>query len=334
MAFKLANLLVIFISFASLLSPTFSSIFSNAINSWCNKTPYPETCKYEATWTQDNKIIVPKQKSDFKKLVLDLALKQALKAQNHNKWLGTKCRNEKEKAAWSDCLKLYQDTIQLLNQTINPTTKCTDFDTQTWLSTSLTNIETCRAGFVELGVSNYLLPQMSNNVSKLISNTLAIGYKNASIAPETLYGYKEGFPMWVSPGDRKLLQSSSSRPNLVVAQDGSGNFRTIKAALGAAGQRSGSGRFVIHVKRGVYRENIEISKSLKNIMLVGDGLRYTIITGSRSVVGGSTTFNSATVGKRRVFNSLYLLYDFHIHIFSLLTTLKNIFILILLFNMT
>jgi pectinesterase len=32
-------------------------------------------------------------------------------------------------------------------------------------------------------------------------------------------------------------------------------------------------------------------------MLVGDGLKNTIITGSRSVGGGSTTFNSATVGK-------------------------------------
>ncbi|KAJ0909817.1 putative pectinesterase [Helianthus annuus] len=34
---------------------------------------------------------------------------------------------------------------------------------------------------------------------------------------------------------------------------------------------------------------------MKNIMLVGDGMKYTIITVSRSVGGGSTTFDSATV---------------------------------------
>nr|GMD52059.1 pectinesterase 2-like [Ipomoea batatas] len=114
--------------------------------------------------------------------------------------------------------------------------------------------------------------------------------------PET---YGDGFPTWVSPGDRKLLQDGSAvRPNLVVASDGSGDFKTVKAALVAAAQRRrGSGRFVIHIKGGVYRENVEIGWKTKNIMLVGDGLRRTIISGSRSVGGGSTTFNSATVGK-------------------------------------
>ena len=51
------------------------------------------------------------------------------------------------------------------------------------------------------------------------------------------------------------------------------------------------------MKSGVYKENIEIGNKMKNIMLVGDGLKNTIITGSRSVGGGSTTFNSATVGE-------------------------------------
>ncbi|KAJ9679011.1 hypothetical protein PVL29_021047 [Vitis rotundifolia] len=219
-------------------------------------------------------------------------MERALTAQSHNKWLGSKCRNEREKAAWADCLKLYQDTIQQLNQTLDPATKCTDFDQQTWLSTALTNLDTCRAGFVELGVSDFVLPLMSNNVSKLISNSLAM--KND--IPEK-HTYKEGFPSWVKAGDRRLLQSTSTaaKANLVVAQDGSGNYRTIKAAIEAAAKRSGSGRYVIHVKKGVYKENIEIGNKMKNIMLVGDGLRNTIITGSRSVGGGFTTFDSATV---------------------------------------
>ncbi|XP_021285819.1 pectinesterase 2-like [Herrania umbratica] len=286
MTTKLA-LFVIFMSF-SLVPPTVSSVVTNGIDYWCDRTPNPQPCKY--FMRQKGKSYVPKQKSEFRKMAVQIALDRALNAQIHNMGLGKKCRNDKEKAAWADCLNLYEETILQLNQTLD-STKCTDFDVQTWLSTALTNLETCRAGFVELGVSDYMLPLMSNNVSKLISNTLALN-NNASFVPQT---YKYGFPSWLKAGDRKLLQSSSPTPNLVVAQDGSGNHRTIKEALDAAAKRSGSGRFVIHVKRGVYEENLEIGNKLKNIMLVGDGLRYTIITGSRSVGGGSTTFNSATV---------------------------------------
>ncbi|KAJ1413591.1 Pectinesterase, catalytic [Sesbania bispinosa] len=42
-----------------------------------------------------------------------------------------------------------------------------------------------------------------------------------------------------------------------------------------------------------YNEQVEIKA--KNIMLVGDGIGKTIITGSKSVGGGTTTFRSATV---------------------------------------
>ncbi|XP_050386919.1 pectinesterase 2-like [Argentina anserina] len=280
---------VICLSLALLFSTALSSVLSTGLDYWCSKTPYPAACR--ANFAHDQKhYSIPKKMADFKKIAIQTTIETALKAQSHNKWLGQKCRTEKEKTAWSDCLKLYDETIALLNRTVDPNSKCTDFDSQTWLSTSLTNLETCRAGFVDLGVSDFVLPLMSNNVSKLISNSLSIN--NGSNTPAVTFQYKEGFPTWVKPGDRRLLQSTPAA-NVVVAQDGSGNFKTIKEALDAAAKRSGTQRFVIRVKSGVYKENLEIK--LKNIYLLGDGLRYTIITGSRSVVGGSTTFNSATV---------------------------------------
>ena len=289
-------LLVLSLIFLSFLSPTLSSTISNDIDWWCNKTPHPKICKhYYMTHNPKVKNSTPKVKSEFKKSIVQIALEESLKAKTLNKWLGLKCRNSEEKAAWNDCMQLYEQTITLLNQTLDSTTKCTNYDMQTWLSTALTNLETCKAGFVELNVSNNVLPLMSNNVSDLISNFLAIN-KNDSMTPDT-ERYKDGFPSWVSGGDRKLLQSSTIAANLVVAQDGSGNYKTITEALNAAAKRSGSGRFVIYVKSGVYKENLNIGSKLKNVMLVGDGLRWTIVTGSKSVGGGSTTFNSATVGK-------------------------------------
>ncbi|KAG5230533.1 pectin methylesterase family protein [Salix suchowensis] len=287
MATKLC-LSLLFICFCSLLSSSIAS--DSQIDYWCSKTPNPEPCKY--FMKRNPKHFLPKKKSEFRKMAIELAMQRALHAQNHNKWLGPKCRNGKEKAAWADCLRLYQDTIAELNRTIVSKTKCTEFDSQTWLSTALTNLETCKAGFRDFGVSDFVLPLMSNNVSKLIRNTLALKDNASSTLPQT---YEDSFPGWLKTGDRKLLQTSSPTPNLVVAQDGSGNYRTIKAALDAAAKRSGTRRFVIRIKSGVYSENLDIGKNLKNIMLVGDGLRYTIITGSRSVGGGFTTFNSATV---------------------------------------
>ncbi|KAK7825027.1 pectinesterase 2 [Quercus suber] len=252
------------------LSPTILGYSQADIKKWCSQTPNPEPCEYFLSHKPNYHNSI-KQKSDFFTISKQLALERALKAQSNIFSLGPKCQNAREKAAWADCLTLIQT------------------DAQTWLSTALTNLETCRAGFIELGVPDNLLPLMSNNVSKLISNALALNK-----VPYTVPSYKHGFPTWVRPGDRKLLQSSSTtKANIVVAQDGSGNYKTIKEAISAASSQSGSGRFVIYVKAGTYKENVEIK--LKNIMLVGDGIGKTIVTGSKSVGGGSTTFNSATI---------------------------------------
>ncbi|KAF7850874.1 hypothetical protein BT93_L4893 [Corymbia citriodora subsp. variegata] len=281
----------------TLLSIFFFSFVSSSLaivsTSWCDKTPYPEQCKDFAKNAPQR--FVPARMSEFGKMAIELAMDWALKAQSHNKWLGPKCRDHKERAAWADCLKLYEETIYRLNRT---TADCTDSDRQTWLSAALTNLETCRTGFAELGVADYVFQLMYNsNVTKLICNALALNNNNASSSAthDATQNDGQGFPSWVTAGDRRLLQSTSPTPDVTVAQDGSGNFRTIKQALDAAAKRSGSKRFVIYVKRGVYQENLEIGSGLDNIMMLGDGLRYTIITGNRSVVGGSTTFSSATV---------------------------------------
>ncbi|KAA8520497.1 hypothetical protein F0562_014753 [Nyssa sinensis] len=284
------RLLLTLVSVSLFLSSAIAGYTPAEIKSWCSQTPHPQPCEY---FLSHNPKYGPiKQKSDFLKVSLQLALERSMNAHSNTFTLGSKCRNEREKAAWADCLELYEYTILRLNETIDPSSKCTQVDAQTWLSTALTNLETCQTGFMELGVADYILPLMSNNVSMLISNTLAIN--KVSYGPPS---YKEGFPTWVSPHDRKLLQSPSpaSQANIVVAQDGSGNYKTINEAVSAASKRSGSGRYVIYVKAGTYRENVQIGTKLKNIMLVGDGIGKTIITGSKSVGGGSTTFNSATV---------------------------------------
>lgn len=286
-AFRILLTLLVPFLFASLVS----CYSMNEVKLWCNQTPNPEPCEYFLSNNPSYQHKLIEQKADFFKLSLELAQERALKGHANTLSLGSKCNNPREKSAWADCVELYEQTILKLNKTLDTNTKCSQVDAQTWLSTALTNLETCKAGFYELGVQDYVLPLMSNNVTKLLSNTLALN-KVQYQEP----GYKNGFPKWVKQGDRKLLQTSSpsSQANVVVSKDGSGKYTTIGAAVNAA-PKNNKGRYVIHVKTGVYNEQVEIKAN--NIMLVGDGIGKTIITGSKSVGGGTTTFRSATVGK-------------------------------------
>ncbi|KAB5526963.1 hypothetical protein DKX38_020810 [Salix brachista] len=281
------RIILTFLFMSSLLSSTILGYNHDEVKSWCSKTPNPQPCEYFLSHDRKNTPI--QHESDFLKISIELALDRAMHGKANTYSLGSKCRNGREKAAWEDCLELYEEIVLWLNKTTG--SECTKYDAQTWLSTALTNLETCRTGFTEFGVTDYILPLMSSNVSKLISNTLALNK-----APYGEPSYKDGFPSWIKPGDRILLQSSSSasQANIVVAQDGSGNVKTIKEAIDAASKRSGSGRYVIYVKAGTYNENVEVGKNVKNVMFVGDGIGKTVVTGSKSVGGGTTTFKSAT----------------------------------------
>ena len=216
------------------------------------------------------------------------------------------------KAAWSDCVFLCEDTINQLNRSM--TSASSNEDTQTWLSAAMTNQQTCHNGFIDLN-SPLPLPSssfMSSNLSQSLSNSLALckgenSGGNRRLLSERFIGFNgensggnrrllsDGFPSWVSAADRKLLQSSTVKANLVVAQDGSGNYKTISEAVTASVKlRSGTSRFVIHVKAGVYNENVQVTKSMENLMIIGDGIDATVVTGSKNVQDGSTTFQSAT----------------------------------------
>lgn len=82
----------------------------------------------------------------------------------------------------------------------------------------------------------------------------------------------------------------------VVAADGSGDYKTISEAVRAVPEESDK-RFVIHVKEGVYHENVMIAKEKWNIFMYGDGMDKTIVSSSHSNGSGFTTASSATFGK-------------------------------------
>ncbi|KAH7547684.1 hypothetical protein JRO89_XS14G0002200 [Xanthoceras sorbifolium] len=83
---------------------------------------------------------------------------------------------------------------------------------------------------------------------------------------------------------------------VIVGPYGSDNFTTIADAIAFAPNNSNpqDGYFVIYARQGVYEEYVVLTKHKKNIMLIGDGINQTVITGNHNVIDGWTTFNSST----------------------------------------
>ncbi|KAH9607452.1 hypothetical protein KSS87_019349 [Heliosperma pusillum] len=266
------------------------------INQWCDTVPHPEPCKFFMT---QQKLKPPKEKSEFRKMIVEVALDRAIHAQGHIWGWGIRCDDHKKRAAWADCVRLYDHTIIQLNYTLQGLTSnssFTDFDAQTWLSAALTNLETCLGGSEDMNVTTFIWPHVSYNVSDLISNSLAV---NEGLIQADNSTNPEGYPAWLSH-DRRLLLGARSlavkKAMFVVSKDSSARYKTIQSAIDAAARSTIRGRKVIHVRKGVYRENIYVGPYNNDITLIGDGARKTVITGGRSVRSGYTTYNSATAG--------------------------------------
>ncbi len=206
-------------------------------------------------------------------------------------------------------------------------------DVQQLLSAAMTSQDTCLTEVQDFGIwnnSDAINGTKATHATQLLSNALALvtdltkitslsdllpGPHNRRLlyADHTPYRMEEedssthllggggaggaSYPEWMSAGDRRLLQTKPT-PNAVVAQDGSGQYTTIQAAVNAVKSNSAS-RWVIYIKAGTYTEQVNVGKNAKNLMIYGDGIGQTILTGSKSVTGGSTTFLSATLGKKK-----------------------------------
>uniref|UniRef100_A0A7N1A686 Pectinesterase n=1 Tax=Kalanchoe fedtschenkoi TaxID=63787 RepID=A0A7N1A686_KALFE len=292
---SISSLLISIITASSLFTQTRSK--SGSINWWCDRTPHPRPCKLFMASRYHHQ--PPRHQADFRNLILQVAMERAKLAHEHVLAFGPSCETKHQRSAWRDCQGLYEDTVLQLSRTLQGV-NCTAFDAQTWLSSALTNIHTCQAGSMELNVSSFISPLNQYNVSELISNGLAVNA--ALLGSDDAYFTdveSKDFPDWVTGSERRLLASVSlaSKANIVVAKDGSSRYTTIQSAINVAARRtSTTSRFIIYVKRGIYRENVDVANNVNNVVLVGDGMKHTIITSSRSVKGGHTTYNSATAG--------------------------------------
>ncbi|CAN1827808.1 Pectinesterase 3 [Linum perenne] len=212
--------------------------------------------------------------------------------------------------ALHDCLETIDETLDELHVALRDLNEYPNkkpltqhaADLKTLLSAAMTNQETCLDGFSHDGADKRVrgaLLQGQVHVEHMCSNSLAmiINMTDSDIINDRNSKneeMEEKWPEWVSAGDRRLLQAEEVKANVVVAADGSGDYTTVTEAVAAAPNKSDE-RFVIRIKAGVYRENVEVTKGKRNLMFLGDGRTTTIITAHRNVADGFTTFKSATV---------------------------------------
>ncbi|KAK7277768.1 hypothetical protein RJT34_22785 [Clitoria ternatea] len=287
----------------------------------CISTPDPSYC---------NSVLPPQNGNvyDYARFSVKKSISQAATFLNIvNKYLQRQRHNLPTPTvhALEDCQTLAELNLDFLStsfQTVNKTTKFLPTsqadDIQTLLSAILTNQQTCLEGLQQASsssVNNGLSVPLSND-TKLFSVSLALFTKgwvpDNAFRPNTKQRvFRNGrLPLRMSRRVREVYEGVSRRKVVevgvgeevkvkeivTVSKDGSGNFSSIGDAVAAAPNKSSStgGYFLIYVTAGVYEENVSIDKKKTYLMMVGDGINKTIITGNRSVVDGWTTFKSAT----------------------------------------
>ncbi|KAF2615137.1 hypothetical protein F2Q70_00009696 [Brassica cretica] len=235
------------------------------------------------------------------------------------------------KDAFELCEKLMFDAIDDLKKCVNRGFSATQIvgfveDLRVWLSGAIAFQQTCIDSFKEIK-SNTLMIDMRKIFKpskRLTSNSLAMVTELSTILPNSnvtgltkalskyarkLLSTEDGIPTWVRPEVRRLMEEEApiielepqpppppppAKTDAVVAQDGSGQFKTIAEALNFVPKDNSP--FIIYIKTGIYKEQVKITKKMPYVTMIGDGQNLTIITGSLNFgIGRVKTFLTATV---------------------------------------
>ncbi|XP_057421399.1 pectinesterase/pectinesterase inhibitor [Lotus japonicus] len=186
------------------------------------------------------------------------------------------------------------------------------YDLKVWLAGTLSHQQTCLDGFVNtttnagqtmakvlntsLELSNNAL-DIVNGVSSLFKglNLTTFTTNTPTAAANRKLLAEDGFPSWMGQAQRELLQAGPGnvKADVIVAQDGSGQFTTLTEALKLVPKKNRK-PFVIYVKAGIYKEYVELDKKKAHVTIIGDGPTKTRFTGSKNYVDGVQTYFTAT----------------------------------------
>ncbi|XP_077240853.1 putative pectinesterase/pectinesterase inhibitor 21 [Tasmannia lanceolata] len=278
-----------------------------AIKQICQPTDYKQACVDSLSSASGGNTTDPKE---LVKLAFKVAVDKVKEALEQSQVLKDAEKDPRASKALDNCKELMGYAIDDLKSSLN---KFGEFnlnklqqlidDLKIWLSASVTYQDTCVDGFDNTtGPAGASMKKALIGASELTSNSLAIVNELSTVLGDLklpflnhrrLLETSNDFPSWVSDGRRQLL-AAGVKPNVVVAKDGSGKFKTINEAIATIPKNSNK-PYVIYVKGGVYKEMVMIDKSMWNVMLIGEGPEKTIITGNANFIDGIPTFKTATL---------------------------------------
>lgn len=276
---------------------------TKAVEAICAPTSYKETCveSLANANTTDSKQLV--------EMAINATIAKVGNVLKNSTLLRDAANDPQTKGAYKVCEEVLDRAVADLHRSVDKF-KTFDFsmadefvgDIRTWLSAVIANQDTCVDAFQNTtGDTGEKMRKMLKKAGEMASNGLAMITDLSSILGQfqldslglnsrRLLGEEDDAFV-----NRRLLQAKilAMKPTIVVAQDGSGQFKTINDAIKTL--KPGNKEFtVIKVKAGVYKEYVTIPKGMDKIVFVGDGPEATKITGDKSMGGGVQTFHTAT----------------------------------------
>ena len=279
-----------------------------SVKAFCEPRDYKETCEAELTKMGGNAT----SPTDMAKAIFEVTSEKIRKAVSESATLEELKNDQRTSGALENCKELLEYAIEDLRTTFDKLGgfEMTDFnkavdDLRTWLSAALTYQETCLDGFMNTTTDAAAKMRGALNASQeLTEDILAVVDQFSATFGKLsfgrrLLGEEDGSPVWMTDGKRRLMEAGPSapefKPNVTVAADGSGDFKTIKEALAKVPQKSAS-MYVMYIKAGTYKEYVSVPRTVTNLVMIGDGMAKTIITGNKNFKMNLTTKDTATMG--------------------------------------
>lgn len=216
----------------------------------CNFTDYKKKCED----TLGKEVQKDPKLAEFKDLLrisMEAAADEVVKGFNRSSNL--QFENDDERDAFKDCKQLYDDAKEELEWSLSQV-KVDDLkklslrtdDMNCWLSAVIAYQKTCLLAFPE-GKTEKELHNVFRDSMQYVSNSLAImsevGSFLSSFSQKPTQTHRrllsteefdsDWVPSWTNLEQRRELKAADDRPtpNVTVAKDGSGNFKTISEAL-------------------------------------------------------------------------------------------------------
>ncbi|KAL9683825.1 hypothetical protein QQ045_021252 [Rhodiola kirilowii] len=289
---------------------------SKAVTALCQTTDHKQICEeslkpYAGNTTDPKELI---------KIAFNVTIQHIREAARKSDTLRELEKDPRTSAALENCHEMMVYSINDIKASFHrmgalDASKIDDIlaDLKVWLSAAITYQETCLDGFENTtGTAEGKMRDALNASSQLTSNALAMVTQLSGVFASLhipgltsrrlmsaydlpVVGHNE-YPVWFDQGRRQLLSTNPLflKPNVVIAKDGSGDYKTLSEAVPHIPKKSNT-TYAIYVKEGVYTEQVVFNSSHTNVFLYGDGPTKTKITGSLNYADGVPTSKTATV---------------------------------------